>query len=265
MSDQLLWIKVPPPRVANESKLTLALVVAIAVYAMPVATAVEEETISVELVDIGCCCFCGREEPAPDPDEELVNAPRCLSAPVVEPPLSREQAIEQALAHYHVGVLGSIASFNPAPIAIEGGEFLQADGYDAPWHVRSFPQLAAEMQPPRPTSRLATVLAQGTLDRRTVRRYLKRQHLELARCVDPTPSLRLGRSLRDNGDPAMQFLIDRAGRVVQVIPITSSPELAACLEQTVKTFRFPRSAGLTQVYVPLRYGTTETSAGVFVR
>jgi hypothetical protein len=249
VSDQLLWIEVPPPRVANESKLTLALAVAIAVYAMPVATAVDPEALPVELADIGFCCFCG-QEPAPDPeeDEELAAATRCPSAPVVERPLSREQAIEQALA-----------------VSTVGRAFVWDGDHDAPWRIRTSPQLAAEMQPPLPTNRLATVLAQGTLDRRTVRRYLKRQHRELARCVDPTPSLRLGRSLRDDGDPAMQFLIDRDGRVVQVIPITGSPELAACLEHTVKTFTFPRSAGLTQVHVPLRYGTTETSAGIFVR
>ena len=262
MSDQLLWVEVPPPRVAREAKLTLALSMTLAIYAVPVVTAADPEAaLPVDLDDTVYCCFCSHAEPVPEPeDEELVIDTHCNAFPTVavDPPLSREQAIEQALSNY-VGVLGSSELFRPSPSLTPRtfAEELGLDDSERWWRPSRTIQ-------PRQLSTFS-VLAQGALDRRTVHRYLERQQLELARCVDPTPSLQLGRALRGDGDPAMQFLIDRDGRVVQVLPITSSPELAACLEQTVKTFTFPRSDGLTQVHVPLRYGTTDASAGAFVR
>lgn len=255
---ELLWVKVPPPRVAKESTLTFAVAAAIAIYAVPVVTAqhAEGDSIPVELVDLpNDCCFCRHL-----PDEaELADEARISDRFDVSP---------WHVDLGYVGVLGSVdGSLRPTPaLAIETGELALEDGIWS-WRVRAVRGLVAEMQPPLHRSQLSTfsILAQGSLDRSVVRRYLKRQGYELARCYDPLPSLQLGQGLRGDRDPAVQFLIERDGRVVQVIPITSSPELATCLEQTIKTLTFPRSDGLTQVHVPLHYGTIEASAGVFVR
>lgn len=269
--NELLWIKLPPPRVTSESKLMLALSSAVAIYTVPIVTTEPEpETIDLDYGEI-FCCFCGHDPIEEDDEPEELPSSMMIIDPDIR--VSREQAIEQARVG-GVGYVGALGSsrllganpFYPQPFTVDDGEFYQEDPY-SPWLVRSFPQLASEMQPPLHASHLSarSILSQGALDRPTVRRYLKRQHFELERCHDVTPSLQLGRTLRGERDPAVQFLIDRDGRVVQVIPYSSTPELAECLEQRIKTLRFPASDGPTQVHVPLHYGTIETSAAVFVR
>jgi hypothetical protein len=266
VSDQLLWVKVPPPRVAWESKLTLALSVVIALYTLPVVTAVVEAPIPVELVEVGepACLWC-RPDPEPRPPVELtLPVASCgggVAAELPEPVLSRTQAIENAR---DAGVLDSFEELhaNRAPLALDGGELLLED--DGIWRVRSFPQLATGMRPRRSERRFVDV-SRGSLDRHTVRRYVKRQQRQLDRCYYPTQSLQLGRTLRGETFAAVNFLIDRDGRVVQVISHIRWPELATCFEQTVATLAFPRSDGITEVSIPLRYGTTDASAGAFVR
>lgn len=276
--NELLWAKVPPPRVAAESKLMGALSLAVAIYAVPVVlTNPEPETIALDYGGEIFCCFCGHDPYEEldefDQEEDPSSSEMMVIDTKLEPELSREQAIEQARVG-GVGCVGALGSsrllapnpFHPQPFIVDDGELYQEDGY-SPWRVRSSPQLAAEMQPPLHASHLSmrSILSEGALDRPTVRRYLKRQHLELERCHDVTPSLQLGRTLRGETDPAVQFLIDRDGRVVQVVPYSSTPELAECLERTIKTLRFPASDGATLVHVPLHYGTIDTSAAVFVR
>jgi len=77
----------------------------------------------------------------------------------------------------------------------------------------------------------------------------------------------LGGTTRPLGDIMTQVLIRGDGRVAHAVVADGRADVVACLERALYAIEFPASPNneLTQVNVPLHYGTTVASAGGFVR
>lgn len=266
-----LFITLPPPRrVESESTLTFALVLATAIYTVPFVTAAPEpDAMFVEFDDGYTCCFgCHRDELEEPPPEELMASP----CPNNEPPEFRDPAMSRA---YAVEYALEFLSRSPRreltlvpEYSIDHGEIVLDDnrGYERPlWKLRQFPQLAPSMQSttrPRPAF-AATV--QGALPRASVARVVKRNQQAFAACDDTRPSLDLAARER-HVTLAATFMVNAEGRVAGEIVITGSDDpINTCVKRVASQLVFPRSEGNTQINIPLRYGTTLTSAEVFVR
>ncbi len=263
--------------ISNESSMTIAVAIAVAIHAVPLLLADPEPDEPIN-TDITCCFRCdGREEP-PEDVPGFDEGPFRFSS---DSQLTREQAIEQA----HSGGIGSFHRYDYLrprlpprfpPISFDHGEIylgeVECDWfcYFQSWKVREDPQLAAAMRKPAPAPlSIDPITVGGSLDKSTLRRVLKRNVSALARCqVLAEPSLTLGRT-----DPGAlgtinaQLLIRGDGRVAQVTVADDRRDVVACIEHALSAIEFPRSPDVapTQVNVPLRYGTTVASAGVLVR
>jgi hypothetical protein len=278
-----LDIIIPPPRPDSGAALTIALALAVALHAIPLLAAPEEEPVPID-TDIGITCTFSCE---PE-DQEPPAADKCRSDLELfrDPWLTREMAIEQALVgpdrSYHYvqpmpgghGLLGGsqtpplVPRFPPE--TVERGEFvLEASEWfgEAVWRVRDVPQLARSMRPRPPATdpEIMVIYARGPRDKATLKRYVKRHRAELARCASG-PSLSL-RTTTGERTVLVQFVVDPEGRVTDTDVQGEHGDLGACVQRTIAAIRFPRfsTTELTQVNLPLRYGTTVASAGVFVR
>lgn len=278
----------------TESSMTIAFAIAITLHAVPLLLADPEldppitydETIGC----FGCDGVCD-DEPPPDLDEPV--EPMRLDGPD-DFKLSREQAIEAARIggigsfRYQpnvgaVGVLGDPA-YEHHPLtprtrlalpSFDDGEIYTEERecdwwcYRSAWNVRQHALLSPSMSAPvAPALSIYPIQLAGGLDKATVRLHLKRHLSELARCQAETqPSLRLGGDTGELGLVFTQILIGRDGRVRQVIVRHERDEVVDCVTRAFKAIEFPRppNGELTQVNVPLRYGTIVASAGVLVR
>jgi hypothetical protein len=163
-----------------------------------------------------------------------------------------------------------------SPLSFDGGELyleeLECDWfcYRETWKVREYPLLSVMMREPAPLPlTIQPIMLAGDLDKSTVRRYLKRNYSALARCqAVAEPSLALGRGATSAlGEVFAQILIRGDGRVAHVVVADGRDDVVACVKRALYAIEFPRAPnnGLTQVNVPLRYGTTVASAGLLVR
>jgi hypothetical protein len=121
------------------------------------------------------------------------------------------------------------------------------------------------MRPPTTPRPVVAFTAQGALPRSSIARVVKRSQQALAACDDTQPSLDLATWERHVAFTTT-FMVDAEGRVASEVVITGSDDpITTCVKRIVSTIGFPRSEGNTQINLSQRYGTTLTSADVFVR
>lgn len=282
-----LSIVIPPPRTMCEPRTAIALVLALAVHALPLVAAGPEES-ALEALEVAS----GELDDGPD-DASTTSMRIDLNAP--RSPFWREHAIEAALesswrfrppddlmespfdSTICVGALGhdtphELTAPRQLPYrSFDDGEFYLVDDdcptcwywYRPTWKVKPFPQLARSMRPVTNPSPVVSFVSQGDIPRDHLIPVIKRNQQALAACDDTRPNL--GEWREREVELAANFVIDPGGHATSLQILGSDDPIGACVKRVVSAIRFPRVRGWTRVNLPLRYGTTVASADVLVR
>lgn len=261
-----LFLKLPPPRLAIESSLTIAFALAVTLHAFPlIAAEPPGDTIELgfDIID------CGHPEPDGDPPEatlRLDDEPATTEHPWIR--RQRELAILGIAEPPDEVTALSPAARLPAATLDHGELYLEPVdcwgctwGYEV-WRVRQLPALAAALRPARLRVAYRAPYTRGALHPSSIALALQRARPALEHC-HAAPSLTLGG--RIDGEVELELALEIDGNGHPEVWVSEDGELGSCVARVLTGLRFPGAPGATHVGVSLRYGTTDTSSAVFVR